>query len=318
MGFAGIERPPSARAKTNTAKRFSSNGGGPLGIEMAQAYQRLGAQVTVVAEHLLPKDEPEARNVIEEVLQREGMRIVRGRAKSARREGERIVVSTGVDEVCGDLLLVASGRAPVVAGLDLEKAGVKYSEKGIPVDDELRTNVKHIYASGDAAGGYQFSHLAGWQAFLAARNALIPGRSKGLTELVPWVTFTDPEVAHIGLTEGQARQKLGEDVTVDRSDMRHIDRAVCEDDLDGFIKVVTKKNGAILGATVVGSRAGEIITEFILAIDQEMKISALASPIHAYPTYSSAVQQLAARMTVAQNLSGLSGDVIRWLSKMSR
>lgn len=293
-------------------------GGGPLGIEMAQAYQRLGAQVTIVAERLLPKDEPEARKVIEGVLQREGVRIVRGRAKSARCEGEQIVITTGMDEARADLLLVASGRAPVVAGLDLEKAGVEYSEKGIFVDDQLRTNVKHIYAAGDAAGGYQFSHLAGWQAFLAARNALIPGSSKGLTELVPWVTFTDPEVAHIGLTEEQARRKFAEEVTVDHSDMRHIDRAVCEDDRDGFIKVVTKKNGTIVGATVVCSRAGEIITEFILAIEREMKVSDLASPIHAYPTYSSAVQQLAARMTVAYNLSGISGDVIRWVSKMVR
>src|SRR5262249_22795168 len=194
--------------------------------EMAQAYQRLGAQVTVVAERLLPKDEPEARKVVEDVLQREGMKFVRGRAKSARREGEKIVITTDADEARGDLLLVASGRVPVVAGLDLEKAGVKYSEKGISVDEWLRTNVKHIYAAGDDAGGYQFSHLAAWQAFLAARNALIPGSSKGLTDLVPWVTFTDPEVAHIGLTEEQARQRFGDAVTVDSMEMRHIDRAV--------------------------------------------------------------------------------------------
>jgi pyruvate/2-oxoglutarate dehydrogenase complex dihydrolipoamide dehydrogenase (E3) component len=293
-------------------------GGGPLGIEMAQAYQRLGAQVTVVAERLLPKDEPEAREVLEKVLQHEGMKFVRGRAKCARSEGEQIVVMTDADEARGDLLLVASGRAPVVAGLDLEKAGVIHSDKGIPVDERLRTNIKHIYAAGDAAGGYQFSHLAAWQAFLAARNALIPGSSKGLTDLVPWVTFTDPEVAHIGLTEEQAGQRFGDDVTVDSTAMSHIDRAVCEDDRDGFIKVVATRNGRIVGATVVGSRAGETITEFILAIERHMKISDLAGPIHAYPTYSSAVQQLAARMAVARTLSGFSGDAIRWLSKITR
>lgn len=293
-------------------------GGGPLGVEMAQAYQRLGAQVMVIAECLLPKDEPEARKLMVDVLQRDGMKIVGGRAKSARREGEQIVITTETDEVCGDLLLVATGRAPVVDGLDLAKAGVNYSEKGIPVDDQLRTNVKHIYAAGDAAGGHQFSHLAAWQAFLAARNALIPGSSKGLTDLVPWVTFTDPEIAHIGLTEEQARQRFADDVMVERSEMRHIDRAVCEDDRDGFIKVVAKRNGRIVGATVVGSRAGEIITEFILAIEREMKVSDLARPIHAYPTYSSAVQQLAAKMAVGRTLSGFSGDAIRWLSKITR
>jgi pyruvate/2-oxoglutarate dehydrogenase complex dihydrolipoamide dehydrogenase (E3) component len=293
-------------------------GGGPLGLEIAQSYQRLGTQVNMVTETLLPKDEPDARKVIEEVLQREGVRFIWGGAKSARRDGEQIVISTGSEEARGDLLLVASGREPVVDGLDLEKAGVNFSKTGIPVDHQLRTNVKHIYAAGDAAGGYQFSHLAGWQAFLAARNALIPGNSTGLTELVPWVTFTDPEVAHIGLTEEQARKKFGDDIKVGRSDMNHIDRAVCEDDRDGFIKVVARPNDEVVGATVVASRAGEVITEFILAIERRMKVSDLASPIHAYPSYSSAVQQLAAKMTVARNLSGFSGHVIRWLSKAIR
>lgn len=292
-------------------------GGGPLGIEITQAYQRLGAQVTVVADRLLPKDEPDARDALEEVLRREGVKFVRGRAKSARRDGEHIVIATDAGEARGDLLVVASGRAPVVAGLELDKAGVNYSEKGIFVDGQLRTNVKHIYAAGDVAGGHQFSHLAAWQAFLAARNALIPGNSKGLPDRVPWVTFTDPEVAHIGLTEEQARQEFG-NVLVARTEMRRIDRAVCEDDQDGFIKVVAKRNGVIVGATVVGSRAGETITEFILAVEHEMKVSDLAGPIHAYPTYSSAVEQLAAKMATSRRLSGFSGDAIRWLSKVTR
>lgn len=293
-------------------------GGGPLGLELAQSYQRLGSQVTVITETMLPKDEPDARKVIEEVLQREGVRLVSGRAKSARRDGEQIVVSTGTEEKRGDLLLVASGRAPVVADLDLEKAGVNFSQAGVPVDSFLRTNVKHIYAAGDVLGGYQFSHLAGWQAFLAARNALIPGNSTGLTDLVPWVTFTDPEVAHTGLTEEQARKSFGDDIRVGRLAMNQIDRAICEDDRDGFIKIVAKNNDVIVGATVVGRRAGEIITEFILAIEWRKKVADLATPIHAYPAYSNAAQQLAAKMTVARNLSGFSGDVIRWLSKAIR
>ena len=293
-------------------------GGGPLGLEIAQSYQRLGSQVTVVTEDVLPKDEPDARKVIEDVLQREGVRFVSGRVRSARRDGAQIVVSTGTEEARGDLLLVASGRAPVVADLDLEKAGVNFSQAGIPVDSFLRTNVKHIYAAGDVLGGYQFSHLAGWQAFLAARNALIPGNSTGLTDLVPWVTFTDPEVAHVGLTEEQARKSFGDGIRVGRLAMKQIDRAVCEDDRDGFIKIVAKNNDVIVGATVVGSRAGEIITEFILAVEWRKKVADLASPIHAYPAYSNAAQQLAAKMTVARNFSGFSGDVIRWLSKAIR
>lgn len=292
-------------------------GGGPLGIEIAQAYQRLGAQVTVVADRLLPRDEPEAQQTIDQVLLREGVMLVRGRAKSARRQDKQIVIATETEEARGDLLLVATGREPVLDGLDLERAGVSYSADGIPVDDQLRTNVHHIYAAGDVIGGYQFSHLAAWQAFMAARNALIPGSSKGLTDVVPWVTFTDPELAHIGLTEAQARQKHGDEVIVGKSEMKHVDRAVCEDEQDGFIKIVAHKDGTIVGATVVGSRAGETITELILAVNRKMKVSDLAGPIHAYPTYSSAVEQLAAKMATDRKLSGLSGDVIRWLSKVT-
>jgi pyruvate/2-oxoglutarate dehydrogenase complex dihydrolipoamide dehydrogenase (E3) component len=207
-------------------RRMIVVGGGPIGMEMAQAYQRLGAQVTVIADRLLPKDEPEVRQAIQRVLEYEGVQFLWGRAESAHTEGDEIVVATDREEARADLLLVASGRRPAVVGLDLEKAGVKYSERGIPVDDRLRTNVKHIYAAGDVAGGYQFTHLAGWQAFQAARNALLPGSSSGLTDLVPWVTFTDPEAAHIGLTEEQARAKFGDDVEVRRWELSRTDRAV--------------------------------------------------------------------------------------------
>ena len=288
-------------------------GGGPVGMEMAQAYQRLGARVTLVADQLLPKEEPEVREVMQRVFEREGARFVWGRAKSVGKKGDEIVVATDREEARGDLLLVACGRKPTVAGLDLEKAGVRYSESGIPVDDQLRTNVKAIYAAGDVTGGYQFSHFAGWQAFQAARNALLPGSKSGLTGLVPWVTFTDPEVAHVGLTEEQARVKFGENVRVCRWQMSRTDRAICEDDRDGFIKVIAKTNGSLLGATVVNGRAGETITEFIVAIKHNLSISDLAGTIHAYPTYSTAVQQLAAELAIGRTLSGVSGKIIRGL-----
>jgi pyruvate/2-oxoglutarate dehydrogenase complex dihydrolipoamide dehydrogenase (E3) component len=291
-------------------------GGGPIGAEMAQAYQRLGAQVTIVADRLLPKDEPEARELIQRVFGREGVRFLWGRARSARTDGDEIVVAADRAEARGVLLLIASGRSPTVAGLDLERAGVDYSEKGIPVDGHLRTNVKHIYAAGDVIGGYQFTHFAGWQAFQAVRNALLPGNTSGVPDLVPWVTFTDPEVAHAGLTEEQARAKFGEAIGIRRWEMSHTDRAICEDERDGFIKVITKKDGSLLGATVVSSRAGEVITEFILAIKEQMKVPDLAGAIHAYPTYSTAVQQLAAELAIEHTLAGASGKVIRGLTKM--
>lgn len=293
-------------------------GGGPIGMEMAQAHQRLGSEVIVVADRLLPKDEPEAREVMRRVFEREGARFLWGRAKSVRKQDGEIVVASDGEEARGDLLLIASGRQPAVAGLDLEKAGVAYSEKGIPVDAHLRTNVKHIYAAGDVTGGHQFTHFAGWQAFQATRNALLPGSSPGITDLVPWVTFTDPEVAHVGLTEEQARSKYGESVTVYRWEMTHTDRAICEDDRDGFIKLITKRDGSLLGATVVNVRAGETITEFIVAMKHGLKVSDLAGAIHAYPTYSTPVQQLAAEMATEHTLAGVSGKIIRGISKIIR
>ena len=293
-------------------------GGGPIGMEMAQAYQRLGSQVFVVADRLLAKEEPEVREVMQRVFEREGIRFVWGKATSARKDGSALVVATDRGEARGDLLLIASGRKPTVDGLDLEKAGVTHSPRGIPVDDSLRTNVKHIYAAGDVVGGYQFTHFAGWQAFQAVRNALLPGSSSGLTDLVPWVTFTDPEVAHVGLTEDQARATLADNIHICRWEMSRADRAVCENDTDGFIKVITKKDGTILGATIVAGRAGEAITEFIVAIKQHIKIADLAGAIHAYPTYSTAVQQLAAGMAIENMLSGASGRIIRGLSKIIR
>src|SRR5260370_15453074 len=163
-------------------------GGGPIGMEMAQAHQRLGAKVSVIADRLLPKDEPEVREGMQRVFEREGIRLVWGRAKSARKEGDEIVLATEREEARGDFLLIASGRKPAVAGLDLEKAGVNYAEGGIPVDDQLRTNGKHIYAAGDVTGGYQFTHFAGWQGFQASRNALLPGSSSARPNLLPSVT----------------------------------------------------------------------------------------------------------------------------------
>lgn len=293
-------------------------GAGPIGMEMAQAYRRLGCKVSVVATRLFPKEEPEARDVMRQVFEREGIEFTWGNALSARKDGEVLKVPTDQGEASGDMLLIAAGRKPSVEGLDLEKAGVNYSATGIPVDDRLRTNVKHIYAAGDVAGGLQFTHFAGWQAFQAVRNALLPGESSGFSELVPRVTFTDPEVAQVGLSEDQARAKFGDSVRVGRWDMGHTDRAVCEDDTDGFLKLVAKNDGAILGGTIVAGRAGEAITELIVAIRQGMKVADIAGAIHAYPTYSTAVQQLTADMAIRNKVSGISGRVIRALAKINR
>ncbi len=299
-------------------KSLTIVGGGPIGMEMAQAYQRLGAQVTVVSNHVLPKEDPDVQQLIQRILEREGVRFVSDKAKSARKDGDAIIVITDQQETRGDMLMIAVGRKPNTEGLDLEKAGVEYSPHGVSVDDRLRTNVKHIYAAGDVTGSYQFTHYAGWQAFQAVRNALLPGSSSGVSSLVPWVTFTDPEVAHIGATEEQARTENGNRICVYRRELRQVDRAVCENDLSGFLKVITKPDGAILGASIVSARAGEAIAEIIVAMKQRMKIGDLAGTIHPYPTYSTAVQQMAAEIAVQHQLSGTSGKLVRWLSKAVR
>jgi pyruvate/2-oxoglutarate dehydrogenase complex dihydrolipoamide dehydrogenase (E3) component len=292
-------------------------GGGPIGMEIAQAYQRLGSQVVVVADRVLPKEDADVRELMRRVFEKEGVRFLLGRAKLARMQGNAVVIATDNDEARGDLLLVASGRKPTVTGLHLEKAGVKYSEKGIPVDNRLRTNVKHIYAAGDVVGGHQFTHFAGWQAFQAVRNALLPGSSSGFTTLVPRVTFTDPEVASVGATERQARADFGDNVKISKLPMDHTDRAVCENDQAGLIKLITERGRKLLGATIVAGRAGEAISELVVAIRQKIGIAELAGTIHAYPTYSTAIQQLAAEMTTAKALSGTSGKVVHTLLKLS-
>ena len=246
------------------------------------------------------------------------MRFILEPARSARRHGNVIFLITDTHEVEGDLLLIAVGRKPNLDELQLDKAGVRYSANGIQVDDRLRTNVKHIYAAGDVVGSYQFTHYAGWQAFQAVRNALLPGSSTGVSDLVPWVTFTDPEVAHIGATEEQARSEHGDRIQVHRWELGKVDRAVCENDISGFLKIITKPDGAIIGASIVAARAGETILELIVAMKQQMKIGDLAAAIHPYPTYSTAVQQMAADIAVEHLLSGASGKLVRGLSKAIR
>jgi len=200
----------------------------------------------------------------------------------------------------------------------LERAGVKYSPKGIPVDNRLRTNVHHIYVAGDSTGGYQFTHYAGWQAFQAVRNALLPGSASGISSVVPWVTFTDPEVAHVGLTEQEARAQHGERIQMNRWELGKVDRAVCENDTSGFLKVITDHDGTILGASRVAGRAGEAIVELVVAMNNKVKIAELAGTIHPYPTYSTAVQQMTVAITVEHLLSGTSGKLIRGLSRAIR
>jgi pyruvate/2-oxoglutarate dehydrogenase complex dihydrolipoamide dehydrogenase (E3) component len=216
-----------------------------------------------------------------------------------------------------DLLLVATGRKPTLDGLNLEAAGVKYSDKGIEVNEHLQTSTGIIYAAGDVLGGEQFSHLAGWQGFQAARNALLPGSSSGFPSVMPRVTFTDPEVAQVGLTSTQALAAHS-DAVVSTWPISRVDRAVCDNDSEGMIKIIARPGGTILGATIVGHRAGEAIMEIVMAMQNKLKVKDLAGTIHPYPTYNSGIQLLATEMAVNSTLTGVSGKVLRTASRMAR
>jgi pyruvate/2-oxoglutarate dehydrogenase complex dihydrolipoamide dehydrogenase (E3) component len=213
-------------------------------------------------------------------------------------------------DVHGEHLLVAVGRRPNIGGLALDRAGVAYSDRGIPVDDRLRTNVPHIYAAGDVLGGEQFSHVAGWQAFQAARNALLPGSASGRPNPMAWVTFTDPEVAQVGVSHEVARQRFGQAVTTARWDIARVDRAKCDDDEEGFIKLISDRRGVLVGATIVAARAGDMSGELSVAIAQRLRIGDIATAIHAYPTYATALQQMSSQVATARWTSSAVGRFI--------
>jgi pyruvate/2-oxoglutarate dehydrogenase complex dihydrolipoamide dehydrogenase (E3) component len=293
-------------------------GAGPIGAEVSQAYQRLGCQVTLIGERLVPKEDADVRQSLRNVFEREGIRLLSQRAVSVRPDGNSILVSTDSDQARGEMLFIATGRIPNVVGLDLEKAGVQYTARGIQVDARLRTTARRIYAAGDVVGAQQFSHYAGWQAFHAVRNILLPGSSAGVTDIVPRVTFTDPEVAHVGPTEAQAFVRFGKDLGVHRFDLSRVDRAVCDNDRIGFIKVLTKPDGTLLACTIVAERAGETINEAVIAIEHGLKLKDLASAIHAYPTYSTGLQLLATDVSVERLMSGTSGKIVRGLAALVR
>ncbi|MDH3582174.1 MAG: FAD-dependent oxidoreductase [Hyphomicrobiales bacterium] len=276
---------------TETIPHLLIIGGGPIGMELAQAHRRLGSRVTVLEAFTpLGKDDPELTAVVLKRLAEEGVEIQAGiRIEKLERsqKGVRahITVDDEASEIEGSHLLVAAGRAPNVDGLDLEAAGINFDKKGIKVSSRLKTSNSRVYAIGDVAGSLQFTHMANYHAGLVIRNALFRLPVKASTTAIPWVTYTDPELAHVGLTEAQAREK-SRNVQVLRWPYGENDRAQAEHETEGFIKVVVGKRGRILGATIVGARAGELIQTWVLAIIKNMKIGDMTSIVVAYPTLS--------------------------------
>lgn len=270
-------------------------GGGPIGMEMAQAHRRLGSRVTVIeAFDPLAKDDPELTAVVLDSLKAEGIAILPRTAISAvRKTRDGITAETrehGV--IAGSHLLVAAGRQPNIEGLNLEAAGVAFSNRGITVGRGLRTSNSRIYAVGDVAGGLQFTHVAGYHAGLVIRNALF-GLPVKADAVIPWVTYTDPELAHAGLTEAMARKVHGESIKVLRWPFHDNDRAQAEGQTGGLVKVVTSAKGKILGCSIVGKQAGELIQPWVLALSRGLKISAMVGQVLPYPTRGEANRRAA-------------------------
>jgi pyruvate/2-oxoglutarate dehydrogenase complex dihydrolipoamide dehydrogenase (E3) component len=319
----GLEQTPYFTNETifdNTAlpEHLIVGGGGPIGLELAQAHRRLGARVTVLeAKTIMPKDDPEAVAVVREALEREGVVIRENAAVTAVAKtdgGVAVTISrNGQSEaIAGSHMLLAVGRAPNVDGLNLEAAGVKYSRKGIEVDAGLRTANKRIFAIGDVAGGLQFTHVAGYHAGLIIRRVLFKVPARVDTTAIPWVTYTDPELAHVGLTEAQAREK-GLAVNVARWPLHDNDRAQAEGETHGFAKVVVA-GGRPVGATIVGAHAGELILPWVLSISQRTKLSQIAGAVAAYPTLSEVSKRAAGAYFTPTLFSARTRAVVRVLS----
>jgi pyruvate/2-oxoglutarate dehydrogenase complex dihydrolipoamide dehydrogenase (E3) component len=262
-------------------------GGGPIGMEMAQAHRRLGSEVTVIeAFDALGKDDPELTSIVLESLRSDGVKILaRTAIKNVSKAKSGFAVDTETHgKITGSHLLVATGRVANVEGLNLEAAGVAYSKHGVTVDKSLRTSQKHIYAVGDVAGGLQFTHVAGYHAGLVIRNALFKLPVRNNAGNIPYVTFTSPELAHVGMTEAAATAQFGGSVRVIRWPFRDNDRAQTEGKTKGLVKAIVGRGGKILGVSIVGEQAGELIQPWVLAMSNGLKIKALAGMVAPYPT----------------------------------
>ncbi len=288
-------------------------GAGAVGLELAQAFVRLGTEVDVIeaAASFLPREDPDIAALMREILESDGIRLhLAAQPVRAARNGRDIELTVrdgrGERALRGDQLLIATGRTPNVDGLGLNKVGVRVEEQGIAVDSHLRTSVSGIFAAGDVTGTLPFTHVAAYQGRLAAHNAL--GRQQAASyRVIPWVIFTEPEIAHVGLTEPEARRAHGDAVHVATLPFTAVDRALITQRPRGLIKVITSGRpllghaggGTILGAHIAGPGAGELIHEFVIGMQVRAFAGRLAQAVHAYPSMSVGVQQAVARLFVS-------------------
>lgn len=290
--------------------RLGVIGGGPIGCELAQAFLRFGSQVTLIthAPHLLPRDDLAASERLKKFFENEGMKIFTQSAvqKVEKRGKEKILyvtINNTTEHIVVDELLIAIGRKPAIEGLNLEDAGVTYDgEKGILTNDYLQTNNPDIYAAGDVAFPYKFTHISQELAKMAVVNALDGNQEKGSSLIIPWCTYTDPEVAHIGLDEQEAKQHRIAIETV-MIEMADIDRAILDGETTGFVKLLVKENNnQIVGATIMAAHAGDMISEVSVAMHSENGLLALSKAIHPFPTQAQVLRVAADTLLKKRNL----------------
>lgn len=282
-------------------QRLAVIGGGPIGCELAQAFRRLGSEVTIIQHtRFLPREDTDASALLTRVFEHEGIRVLL-EAKPVRVEtsgtGKRVTVQTGDGEqtVEADEIFIGTGRQPNVEGLSLEKAGVTYDKrKGVVVDDFLRTTNPNVFAAGDICMDWKFTHAADATARMAVQNALFLGKKRLSDLTMPWCTYTDPEIAHVGLyeTEAQARGIATDTFNVCLAD---VDRAIADGETEGFVKVLVKKGtDRIIGATIVAAHAGDLISEISVAMAGKIGLKTIADVIHPYPTQAGAIRRVGA------------------------
>ncbi len=297
-------------------------GGGPIGLEMAQAHRRLGAEVVVLeAGRMLPRDDAELAAVVVERLRGEGIALHEGaevmrveRCDAGGGSGVRIHARIAGQErrLDGTHLLVATGRRANVDGLNLDAAGVRHGPRGVEVDARLRTTNRRVFAIGDVAGPYPFTHMAAYQAGIVIRNMLFRMPARVDYSAVPWVIYTDPELAHVGMSEADAG-RAGRPVRILRWSFADNDRAQAERRTEGRIKVVVGRRGRVLGASIAGLHAGELIQPWILAVSRRMKIGDMAAMIAPYPTLGEANKRVAGTFYEEALFSSRMRWLVRWL-----
>jgi pyruvate/2-oxoglutarate dehydrogenase complex dihydrolipoamide dehydrogenase (E3) component len=300
---------------TELPERLVVIGAGPIGCEMAQAFARLGSRVTLLDmdSHVLVREDADAAEVVQKAMLRDGVQLEL-QAKILEVRGRTVIIESGDQrkEIPADEILIAAGRAPNIENLGLEAAGVKYGKKGVEVDDNLRTSNRSIFACGDVASRFQFTHVADAQARIVIQNALFFGRAKASALTVPWCTYTSPEIAHVGLYEKDARER-GMEVDTLTVPLSTVDRAILDGADEGFLRLhLEKGKDRILGATLVADHAGDMIGELCLAITHNIGLGKIASVIHPYPTQAEVVKKAADQWRRTKLTPGVRKLFERW------